>query len=150
MNSNFQCIFSEFGKIDNLFNDFTTIKANKEEVKNNRAKALELKLQNFCNEITSLDFEAMNYKLEKLEVDNLFVKNDNIVKEDSNKEQETIRSKIRENNDHRNKAEQVSGHRNNINKNKDIFTQDLINDSDTTEHKDNEMSKFINSLLSSD
>jgi TRAP-type mannitol/chloroaromatic compound transport system substrate-binding protein len=74
LNSNFQSIFKEFGRLDKVTSAIGALKCKNQDQKQTRVKALEIKLQEFCSEISRMDFDIMNNKLEALEVDNLFLK----------------------------------------------------------------------------
>lgn len=67
-NMSYEKIFKEFSKIEKVTKELNTIKNNSEEVRKKRVKLLEIKLQNFCEEVKHVNFQNIINKFDEIDL----------------------------------------------------------------------------------
>ena len=155
LNLNFKNIFKEFNKLEHASNQIGKYKTSNEECRNKRVKDIEVKLQEYCEEIKNLDYNFFNKKLEELEVDNLFNSkeivsnnsnkiNNNSIVDNNNFLLNNIINKKTNFKQFANKEESNNSSFNNKDSNK---TNESNNSTPNVLIKNEEMEEFINSLI---
>jgi hypothetical protein len=65
----YEKIFNEFAKMEKSATDFISMNKNKDQVRKKRVQMLEIKLQNFCDEIKNFNPNSINNQFDELLVD---------------------------------------------------------------------------------